>query len=268
MQDGTPKLVFGPTPQTAADLVGTSWYLFSIDGTETGTQVQTLIFDTDDTVHGSGGCNSFSGPYTATDTDIAFGQLSQTMMFCDGPVGVDETAYFADLAKVTTWQFPAGAPFGSSLSLSGKDGVPALVFQAAGPAQASIAGTSWTLSSIDGTAVPYRCPGLARLRHRPAGLRLGRLQRVPRRVHHRWRGHHLRGPWPRPRCTARTRRVDRGGLLQRPGQGHHVGRRQRRQPHPERRGRHAGAGIRVRRLTPGGAGPRGLVACTGTPSIG
>ena len=150
----TPKLVFGPTPQTAADLVGTSWYLFSIDGTETGTQVQTLIFNSDTAVSGSGGCNSFSGPYTATDTEIAFGNLAMTMMFCDGPVGVNETAYFADLAKVTTWQIPAGAAFGSSLSLSGKDGVPMLVFQAAGPAQATIAGTSWTLSSIDGTAVP------------------------------------------------------------------------------------------------------------------
>ena len=133
--DGAPKLVFGPTPQTAADLVGTSWYLFSIDGTETGTQVQTLIFDTESTVHGSGGCNSFSGPYTATDTDIHFGDLMMTMMFCDGPVGVDETAYVTDLAKVTTWQFPAGAPFGSSLSMSGKDGAPVLVFQAAGPAR-------------------------------------------------------------------------------------------------------------------------------------
>ena len=144
----------GATPQTAADLVGTSWYLLSVDGSATGTQVQTLIFNSGTAVSGSGGCNSFNAPYTATDTDITFGLMMSTMMFCDGPVGVNETAYFADLAKVTTWQFPAGTPFGSSLSLSGKDGSPALVFQAAGPAQASIAGSSWTLSSIDGTAVP------------------------------------------------------------------------------------------------------------------
>ena len=127
-KDGTPSLVFGPTRQTAADLAGTTWYLFSTDGTETGTETQTLIFASDGTVSGSGGCNSISGGYSATDMELTFGPLASTMMYCDGPVGVAETTYFADLAKITTWSIGTGG----SLTLSGAEGTPSLVFASAG----------------------------------------------------------------------------------------------------------------------------------------
>ena len=48
-------------------------------------------------------------------------------MLCPDPQGSTEAAYFSALAKVTTWAVASDG----SLSLSGADGIPALVFASA-----------------------------------------------------------------------------------------------------------------------------------------
>jgi heat shock protein HslJ len=89
---------------------------------------------------GSGGCNSWFGDYTLDGTSLMFSNIGSTFMFCEGPAGEVEQAYFANLADVATY-----AILGSGLSLLSADGAPLLVFDAA-PAP-SIVG-SWVATSI------------------------------------------------------------------------------------------------------------------------
>jgi heat shock protein HslJ len=89
---------------------------------------------------GSGGCNSWFADYNLDGTSLAFSDIGSTFMFCEGPAGEVEQAYFANLADVAMY-----AIVGSQLNLLSADGATLLVFDAA-PAQ-SIVG-SWVATSI------------------------------------------------------------------------------------------------------------------------
>lgn len=83
----------------------------------TGSKV-TAVFAEDGTVAGSGGCNTYNGPYKVDGASIEIGPLASTMMMCADPaVGQQETSYFAALDKAATFAFN-----GDRLQLRAVDG--------------------------------------------------------------------------------------------------------------------------------------------------
>lgn len=130
-EDGAVLLTYAPG---TTDLVGTSWVATGINngaGAVVGTADTgkvTLAFGSDGTVSGSGGCNSFTGPYTLGGPDeLTVGPVASTMKACQ-PESVMETEaqYFAALAKVVLYEVD-----GSTLTLRGEDGAAQVVLRSA-----------------------------------------------------------------------------------------------------------------------------------------
>ena len=99
---GATVLQYGAAPADA--LAGTSWNVTGINNGNqavvspaTGTTV-TLVFGTDGTVSGSGGCNTYNGNVAVDGDAISFGPLVSTQMACPQPVMDQETQFFAALA--------------------------------------------------------------------------------------------------------------------------------------------------------------------------
>ena len=93
---------------------------------------------------GSAGCNNYFGDYTLDGSNLVFGPIGATMMFCEGPAGEVETAYLANLATVASW-----ASDGATLGLSDASG--AVVLEYAMAPEASILG-GWVASGINNGA--------------------------------------------------------------------------------------------------------------------
>ncbi|MEI6972185.1 MAG: META domain-containing protein [bacterium] len=115
-------------------LAGTAWALesFSIGGADvapvTGSVI-TLAFDDHGTAHGSSGCNSYSGTYTATGPGtISFANIVSTEMYCLSPAGVStqEGLYLSMLGNASS--FTTG---GGRLRITCRDGS-GLVYVAGG----------------------------------------------------------------------------------------------------------------------------------------
>ena len=92
-------------------LAGTSWQATGINNgkeavvSQEGTEKVTAQFGADGTLSGSGGCNTYSGPYTTSGADqITIGALASTEMACPEPAMEIEQMYFAALANVATYQ--------------------------------------------------------------------------------------------------------------------------------------------------------------------
>jgi putative lipoprotein len=90
-------------PATMDDLVATQWKLVSYGspGAETpvveGSEV-TLAFQEDGQAGGSGGCNSYGGPYVVEDGVLSFGEIVSTLVAClDEQVMEQEQQYFQAL---------------------------------------------------------------------------------------------------------------------------------------------------------------------------
>ena len=97
---------------SAADLDGMSWTLLAIDGEQPAPAESevTLSFE-DGQVSGSGGCNSYSGPFSLDEVNpfvMAIGPLTATERACPDPAGAQEAAYFAALDKVSQWAYVFG----------------------------------------------------------------------------------------------------------------------------------------------------------------
>jgi heat shock protein HslJ len=87
------------------DLPGTSWVLADIDGTAAvGETPPTLDFDDQGGVSGTGGCNTYNGEVTIDGSEVTFGPLATTQMFCaeDG-VADQEQAFLTALQDVTSY---------------------------------------------------------------------------------------------------------------------------------------------------------------------
>jgi heat shock protein HslJ len=82
-----------------ATLVGTNWGVVSVAGQASVPAHTPFIGFTADRAQGTGGCNSFGGPYTYDPASgkLTFGQLMMTLMACQGPQGDFETVFFAAL---------------------------------------------------------------------------------------------------------------------------------------------------------------------------
>jgi heat shock protein HslJ len=91
------------TPGAGEALAGTNWTLVSYGapGAETpvipGTTV-TLEFGPGGQAGGSGGCNSYGAPYEVQGNVLSFGQLTSTLIACEGEgTGEQETLFFQAL---------------------------------------------------------------------------------------------------------------------------------------------------------------------------
>ena len=88
-------------------LVGT-WRLVSYGSpgnlTPAAPDVDTSItFGEDGKVDGNVGCNGFGGDYTVDGNTITFGPIVSTLMFCEGPVGEQETTTLNVLVETVTF---------------------------------------------------------------------------------------------------------------------------------------------------------------------
>ena len=76
-----------------------------------------IVFGGDGKVNGNVGCNGFGGDYTVEGNDITFGQLVSTLMFCEGPVGDQETTTLNVFTGTTTFELE-----GDTLTITSEDG--------------------------------------------------------------------------------------------------------------------------------------------------
>lgn len=104
----------------------------------------------DGAASGNGGCNEYRGSYTLDGSELTLGDVASTKMLCEGSAGEVESAYFANLASVSSWSSNGG-----QLTLGDADGNAVLTFEpaAGAPAQpAAIEGPTWVLQeqAVDG----------------------------------------------------------------------------------------------------------------------
>ncbi|MGC1632332.1 MAG: META domain-containing protein [Gelidibacter sp.] len=89
-------------------LIGSKWILTKLNGDPVNLTSDELqqpfikLTETDHGVGGNGGCNSFGGSYTLTDTQtISFSQMISTMRYCDDH-GI-EGVFMGNLQKASTF---------------------------------------------------------------------------------------------------------------------------------------------------------------------
>jgi heat shock protein HslJ len=90
---------------------------------------------------GSGGCNNYFASYEIDGFDVTFDEIGATLMACVGPAGDVETAYFANLGLVASYQ--SG---GIQMALLDADGDFILEFDLA--PEATVVG-SWVAQGIN-----------------------------------------------------------------------------------------------------------------------
>jgi len=109
------------SPGASASMVG-EWRLESYGDpaslTPAAPDVETsVIFDEKGQMNGNVGCNGFGGGYAIDGDAIVFDQVVSTLMFCEGPVGVQESVIlgvFRDTAGL--------AVEGDTLTITSADG--------------------------------------------------------------------------------------------------------------------------------------------------
>lgn len=138
--------VVSKTPvEPAAALEGTTWQLIALldaNGMLTMPSAEATLLLQDGEAGGQGGCNLFFAPYTLDGSQLTFGPAGSTMMACDEPAMSQEQAYFANLAKVASYQI-----VGSQLHLADADGAVVLAFEP--QAQTPLSGTLWQAVSVN-----------------------------------------------------------------------------------------------------------------------
>lgn len=108
-----------PAPTT--DITGV-WRLVSHGDpsslTPAAAGVDTSIeFKADGTLGGNVGCNGFGGGYKVSGSTIEFEQMISTLMFCEGPVGEQESAILAVFAESASFTMD-----GEMLTITSADG--------------------------------------------------------------------------------------------------------------------------------------------------
>lgn len=134
----------------APGLVGVTWALITLqaDGqaaeSTTGGGL-TITFGADGRVSGSGGCNQFSGTYTAdTGRKLTFSPLAATKIGCAAAINDRETRYFATLQEVSGYALDGGTTLRLTFAQPGRQ----LVYQEASTMQAQVTGSVTYLQRI------------------------------------------------------------------------------------------------------------------------
>ncbi len=132
-------------------LANTSWVVTSVGGVRTLADARpTMAFAPEGVVSGSGGCNTYSGPFHTDGGRIEVGDLASTMMLCEGERGAQEAAFLGALAGASEWrQTETG-----TLELAGVNALTAEPLPGPGPddpAGAGLPGTTWVLTALGGS---------------------------------------------------------------------------------------------------------------------
>jgi len=111
---------------SSASVVGT-WSLVSYGPADelvsAAPDVETSIeFNDQGEVAGNVGCNGFGGEYEVDGETLAFGPIMSTLMFCEGPVGEQETVTLNVLQESTSFELD-----GDTLTITSADGSAILV---------------------------------------------------------------------------------------------------------------------------------------------
>ncbi len=85
-------------------LAGTSWELTMLDGQDALPDVSAwLQFDEGSLLQGSTGCNSLSGSWESSGSNLLFHDIATTLIGCPGPVGEQEAAFTAALRETASY---------------------------------------------------------------------------------------------------------------------------------------------------------------------
>ena len=111
----------------ASDSLTGTWRLVSYGSpanpTPAAPDIDTSItFTEDGKVEGNVGCNGFGGDYTVEGNTITFGPIVSTLMFCEGPVGDQETTTLNVLFETVTFVME-----GDTLTITSVDGSEVIV---------------------------------------------------------------------------------------------------------------------------------------------
>ncbi|HKY54558.1 MAG TPA: META domain-containing protein [Anaerolineales bacterium] len=82
----------------------------------------TITFTEDGKIEGNVGCNGFGGDYTVEGNTLTFGPIVSTLMFCEGPVGDQETTTLNVLAESVTFVME-----GDNMTITSADGSEVIV---------------------------------------------------------------------------------------------------------------------------------------------
>ncbi len=83
-----------------------------------------IEFDSEGNMNGNVGCNGFGGEYTVEGDTITFGPVMSTMMFCEGPVGEQETGTLAVFQETATFTLN-----GNTMTITSADGNSVIVLE-------------------------------------------------------------------------------------------------------------------------------------------
>jgi polar amino acid transport system substrate-binding protein len=96
-------------------LAGTNWSATAYyDGSAMASTLpgtaMTAAFGADGSLHGSGGCNSYSSSYVVDGNSLSIGPVSSSQALCTDPAGImeQENAYFAALQSAASYSMEAG----------------------------------------------------------------------------------------------------------------------------------------------------------------
>lgn len=142
---GTTTTPAAPSGGSVDDLVAVTWLLEDLDGTApVDGHAASVHFAEDGAVHGSGGCNRFSGTYEISDGTLTIGELPTTMMACSDDVMAVESAFLTALAGASGF-----AVDGETMTLTDEAGVTLGTFSAQSQ---ELAGSQWAVTAYnDGT---------------------------------------------------------------------------------------------------------------------
>lgn len=141
------KVQPAPAPE-APEVSGNDYRVTAIGGAPVkGTRPLTITFGEDGRVGGFGGCNSYGGSFKENNSKLTFGDLISTMMACAEPaIGAQESALHATLKGTVT--VAPGAD--GKVLLTGENGT---VLELTPDVIAPLAGTSWLVEAMGGTAI-------------------------------------------------------------------------------------------------------------------
>ncbi len=135
LTNGTDTVTFGVAPSGAAAVEGTGWKLtdiLTVSGSTVSAVDPTLSawirFNAGEVAYNNS-CNTGGGTAEIGDTEITFGPLRSTLIFCDGPSGALETTMNAVLQGATPYEVTTD-PDGTRLKIMSTDGVTGLWFVA------------------------------------------------------------------------------------------------------------------------------------------
>ena len=132
LRDSAGSEIATMTRMEKADLEGTEWHLRYVNNGNDALQsaldgvTVSATFNSDGTVNGIGGCNTFTTSFETDDESITIQPAASTMMACDQPIMDQEFAFLQALKQAA--EYETGM---STLTLRSADGANLALFESA-----------------------------------------------------------------------------------------------------------------------------------------